>query len=301
LTRKDELHLLVDVLSEYECSHLLGAVGRVVQGEPFWEEDIGLLYDQYVKLRRLNFRQGSGIGTKQTTPESAFVPIPVSPPSADGCDKIKLPPCLPLEGSLAGALTHRRSRRSYSGASISAVTLSTLLSYSCGVTDRTSAYRYNDFPLRSFPSHGGLQSPEVYLSVQAVEDLPSGLYRYRPLGHLLETCTAESYRRELTAAAFNEAAVDNAAVVLVITGCYERLQWKYGERSYRFMCIDSGFLAQNVYLVAEALGLGVCAISGFVQDSVEEMLRLEPRREIPLMLLTVGIRADRTSGPAAVT
>lgn len=296
MTRKDELHRLVDVLSEYECSHLLGAVGRVVQGERFWEDDIGLLYDQYVKLRRLNFRQGSGIGTKQAAPESAFVPIPVSSASVNGREQVELPASFSLESSLAATLGCRRSRRDYSGAAISTETLSTLLSYSCGITGYAAAYRYSKFPLRSFPSHGGLQSPEVYLSAEAVEGLPAGLYRYRPLGHLLETCAAGSHRAELTAAAFNEAAVANASVVLIITGCYERLQWKYGERSYRFMCIDCGFLAQNVYLVAEALGLGACAISGFIQDSVEEMLRLDSRREIPLMLLTLGVLADRTSG-----
>ena len=96
MTPKNELHRLVNILSDYECSHLLSAMGRVVEGQPFWEEDMGLLYDQYVKLRRLNFRQGSGICTKQTTPESAFVSIPISPAQVDGGEQIGLPPHLPL-------------------------------------------------------------------------------------------------------------------------------------------------------------------------------------------------------------
>jgi nitroreductase len=43
---------------------------------------------------------------------------------------------------------------------------------------------------------------------------------------------------------------------------------------------------------AEALGLGACAISGFAQDGIEELLGLDDKEEIVLMLLTVGVRQD---------
>lgn len=92
-------------------------------------------------------------------------------------------------------------------------------------------------------------------------------------------------------AGFGEHYSDDAAAVLVLTGVYERLRWKYGERSYRFVCLDAGFVGQNIYLVAEALGLGTCAVSGFAQDVVETMLGVDGRSEIALALLTVGTRS----------
>jgi SagB-type dehydrogenase family enzyme len=183
----------------------------------------------------------------------------------------------------------RRSRRDYSGASISPSQLSALVHYACGITGFAPAYRFTELPLRSFPSHGGLQAPEVYLSVQAVDGLPPGIYHYHVISHALESINPGNHSQRLCALAFNESYVESAAVVFLITGCYERLRWKYGERAYRFMCVDTGFLGENLYLVAEALGLGACAVSGFAQDAVEKLLSIDGKNEVALMLLTVGV------------
>ncbi|MBW7883909.1 MAG: SagB/ThcOx family dehydrogenase, partial [Caldilineaceae bacterium] len=82
--------------------------------------------------------------------------------------------------------------------------------------------------------------------------------------------------------------VASAAAVFLISGYYERLRWKYGERAFRYMCMDVGFLAQNIYLVGEALKLGVCAIAGFVDDAVEDLLGINGQDEVGLLLVTVG-------------
>ena len=74
-------------------------------------------------------------------------------------------------------------------------------------------------------------------------------------------------------------------------GNHERLRWKYGERAYRFLCIDAGVLPEDLLLTAEALGLGACAISGFADDLVEELLEINGRDEIALLLVTVGVAA----------
>ena len=54
------------------------------------------------------------------------------------------------------------------------------------------------------------------------------------------------------------------------------------------MCMDVGFVGENLYLCAEALGLGACAISGFAQDKAEELLGIDGKGEIALMLMTLG-------------
>ena len=56
--------------------------------------------------------------------------------------------------------------------------------------------------------------------------------------------------------------------------------------------MDVGFLGENLYLVAEALNLGACAISGFAQDAAEELLGVDGKRELALLLLTIGMRSD---------
>ena len=174
--------------------------------------------------------------------------------------------------------------------------LSTLLQHACGITGFVAAYNFTRLPLRSFPSHGGLQAPEIYLSAQAVDGLSAGIYHYHVIDHVLESLNPGNHRQKLCTLAFNERHVESSAVVFLITGYYERLRWKYGERAYRFMCIDAGFLGENLYLVAEALELGACAISGFAQDGVEELLGIDGKEEMALMLLTIGVRQDIEGG-----
>jgi SagB-type dehydrogenase family enzyme len=51
--------------------------------------------------------------------------------------------------------------------------------------------------------------------------------------------------------------------------------------------IEVGHAAQNVYLQAEALGLGTCAIGAFTDSSVKKILNL-PDKEEPLYLMPIG-------------
>lgn len=93
----------------------------------------------------------------------------------------------------------------------------------------------------------------------------------------------------LRTACLGQPFLETAAVTVIVTGCFDRLRWKYGERAYRYMCMDIGYLGQSLYLVGEALGLGVCAIAGFMDDALEHILGVDGRDEIPLLLTTVGV------------
>ena len=123
---------------------------------------------------------------------------------------------------------------------------------------------------------------------QAVDSVPVGLYHYHPVDHVLEFLKLGNHGPTLRTVTFDQPYMETSAVVFLITGYYERLRWKYGERSYRFLCLDIGFLGENIYLTAEALGLGACAHSGFEQDAIEELLDIDGKDEIALLLLTVG-------------
>jgi SagB-type dehydrogenase family enzyme len=292
-TAKDQLHRLVDLLSDYECAYLRSAVRDVVAGERFWEGDSGLLYHEYVKQRF--FRVGRNAPrTTSATDRHAFVPMCITKSYAAN-EQISLPQPPALTGLLQDALLHRRSRRDYQDSAIGLAQLSALLHYGCGITASVPAYGFDSLPLRTFPSHGGLQSPEVYVAARAVKGLEAGIFHYEPRSHSLELLQRGDYGTELRALAFGEAYVAQAAVVFLVTAVYDRLRWKYGERAYRFACTDVGFLGENLYLVAEDLGLGACAVSGFAQDAAEQIIDVDGKQELVLLLLTVGVLEDRPS------
>jgi SagB-type dehydrogenase family enzyme len=79
-----------------------------------------------------------------------------------------------------------------------------------------------------------------------------------------------------------------AGVCLVISGLFQRARWKYRERTYRYVLIEVGHLGQNLYLMAQALGLGACTIGAFRDEAVNALLGLDGVEEAALYLVTIG-------------
>ena len=73
----------------------------------------------------------------------------------------------------------------------------------------------------------------------------------------------------------------------MITGVYQRTQRKYGERGRRYVHIEVGHVAQNVYLQAEARGLGTVMMGAFSDAQIQAALELPADHE-PLGLMPIG-------------
>jgi len=299
MTAKEEIIQLIGALSEYECDHLLAAFQNVAAGQRFWEAEISAVYNEYVKTR-MSQTELEAIPAAPVTEAGIFTPIPLVK-SYPGTERITLLPPAQVEMPLGKVLVKRRSRRDYTGDAISGVQLATLLHYGCGVTGAIPGYGYRRIPLRAFPSSGGLQAPEIYLSIQAVEDVAPGLYHYHAVDNVLELMRPGQHGPTLCAMGLKQPYLQTASVVFLITGCFERVRWKYGQRAYKYMCMDAGYLGQNLYLIAEALGLGACGIAGFVDDGMEKLLDLDGCNEMILLLTTVGKLQPDTDVAEAAT
>lgn len=203
--------------------------------------------------------------TAHTAPRSATIALPKA--SIDGA------------GSLAAILEKRRSVREFAHCSLSLEAAGQLLWAAQGVTSPSGG--------RTAPSAGALYPLETYWVAGRVEGLAAGVYRYRAQGHSLRTHTVGDRRRELANAALGQTAALEAPAVLVLAALYARTARKYGVRAERYVHIEVGHAAQNVYLQAQALGLGTVIIGAFDDDAVRGALELA-EHEAPLALLPVG-------------
>jgi SagB-type dehydrogenase family enzyme len=181
--------------------------------------------------------------------------------------------------SLERALHRRESVRDFTARSLSQEQVSQLLWAAQGITRLDGG--------RTVPSAGGLYPLELYLVVGDVDGLESGLYRYRPGSHDLVPVGAGDHRSQLAAAALRQSWMREAPVTLVFAAVYARTTGKYGERGRKYVHMEVGHAAQNVYLEAAAMGLGTTFVGAFHDNQVKGILGL-PASEHPLGLMPVG-------------
>jgi SagB-type dehydrogenase family enzyme len=192
------------------------------------------------------------------------------------------------ELSVEGALARRRSVRDFRAEPLGLSAVSQLLWASQGISGPRG--------LRTAPSAGALYPLELYLVAGAVSGLAPGVYRYDPRRHRLFPHATGDPRRQLARAALDQDWVAEAPAILLVAAVYERTARKYGRRAPRYVHMEVGHAAQNVYLQAEALGLGTCAVGAFDDRRLAQVLAL-PKDVEPQLVLPVGLPAGEKRGP----
>ena len=186
-----------------------------------------------------------------------------------------------LEGDVPveRALAARRSVREYRNVPLELTDLAQLVWAAQGVTDPAG--------YRTSPSAGALYPLELYVVAGEVVGLEAGVYRYVPTGHRLVRHAGGDARGAVARAALLQGWIADAPAILALVGVAERSAGKYGDRAPRYVHMEVGHAAQNVYLQAEALGLGTCMVGAFVDGQLKRVLAL-PEAAAPLALLPVG-------------
>lgn len=183
-------------------------------------------------------------------------------------------------------LKDRESRRQYTEESFSLAELSFLLYATQGVKEVVGdGYA----TLRPVPSAGARHPFETTLAVNRVETLTPGLYRYLPLDHQLTFLEASDQLLGLLAEAnLGQRFVGQSAVVFIWSCIPYRAEWRYMSHAHKHMLIDVGHICQNLYLAAEALGAGTCAIGAYDQAAMDTLLELDGVDEYVVYLAPVG-------------
>jgi len=181
------------------------------------------------------------------------------------------------------ALNVRRSTRSFTRERISIDDVSLLMWASSGKTaNGTTA------ATRTVPSAGGIYPIRVYLLARDVESLEQGVYRYDYRAHAVTLEKPGDFSKALCQAAIGQTFVRTAPACIIITANPELARRVYGERgTERYIHMDAGHAAQNIYLIAASLSLGTVEVGAFIDERVKMVLGLG-EEEVPLLILPVG-------------
>jgi len=199
---------------------------------------------------------------------------------ASGEGEVALPePRRDGEFAVERALALRRSVREFAPKPLPLAAVSQLLWAAQGVTHPDG--------LRTAPSAGALYPLEVFLVASAVVGVEPGVYRYAPRRHRLTLHLAGDVRAEVVEATRGQDWVAEAPAIVVLAGVIQRTSQKYGARAPRYVHMEMGHAAQNIYLQATALGLGTTLVGAFRDDQLAKVLGL-PKRVEPLGLLPIG-------------
>lgn len=183
------------------------------------------------------------------------------------------------------AIELRRSIRSYSGQSLAIDELAYLLWCTQGVQKVVM----DSATLRNVPSAGARHALETFLLLNNVDGMNPGIYRYLALEHMLTEINLQPELADrVTEACFGQKMVKACPAVFIWVAVICRMNWRYASRGYRYILLDAGHVCQNLYLAAESLGCGVCAIGAYSDDGINKILNLDGREHFVVYMAALG-------------
>lgn len=226
----------------------------------------------------------------RTTDQSRGVPPPpVEKPAPPEAPRTPLPPFEDFRDlaqvDLLTAIARRESRRRFSPEPLSLGELAFLLWATQGVRRIVSPA----VALRTVPSAGARHALETYVCAMRVEGLEVAIYRYLPVEHdLVLVRSVAGLPSRLTEACFGQTFAGQAAATFLWTAIPYRMEWRYGQASYKVIALDAGHVCQDLYLGCEAVGAGTCAIGAYDQQACDALLGVDGRDEFTVYVAPVG-------------
>ncbi len=219
---------------------------------------------------------------KQLPKPSPELPVP------EGARRIALPKPAELHippVDLRTALENRQSVRKYSDQPLNLEELAFLLWCTQGIKtiDDKASFR------RMVPSAGARHAFETYLLINRVEGVEPGLYRYLASEHcLIEMDRSPDLPERLVNACEAQSKIKFSAVSFFWAAVPFRMTWRFCERGYRYLFLDAGHVCQNLYLAAEAVDCGVCAVAAYNDEQLNNTLKLDGENQFIIYVATLG-------------
>lgn len=169
--------------------------------------------------------------------------------------------------------------------------LSRLLLCSYGLTAKMRSSG-GEMYLRAAPSAGGLYPAEVYIIANNRSFLAPGIYNYQPQTHsLVHFWESDQVWNRLQVACFSHPVFRITDLAIVTSAVFYRSAWRYQDRAYRRIFLDTGHLLGNIELAGAINDFRPYLIGGFDDQAVNDLLYLPQDQEgaiavIPLLDLT---------------
>ncbi len=198
-------------------------------------------------------------------------------------EPIDLVPDLPFEEFPLGPGPHQRPLDS---ALLPPIVgrLSRLLFYTGGATGVSRAEEGIHL-FRAAPSAGALYPTEIYIVPGPGSGLTSAVYDYAVHRHQLVPVFEDEVFEEIAASCWDSPAFAVAEAVVILTGVYARSSWRYHDRAYRRVLLDTGHILGNLSLAAESEGWRAAPVAGFEDERLSRLLFLDPAEEGVLVVV----------------
>ena len=221
----------------------------------------------------------------QSTTKLTKVNVTPTPATVQLTQPIALPkPSTSGKMSVEATMFNRRSRRDFVDSSLSLKQIGQMLWAAQGVTVNWGG--------RTAPSAKSAYPLTLYLAVYKVEGLAAGIYKYIPGDrdpvHQVVLTKSGELKSEV-AGAIGQNAASNPPAIIMVTGDMDKMAKAFNNtRVDNNVYLEAGHAAQNLYLQAESLGLGMVTIAGFSQDKVKSVMGL-PGSETVIYAIPFGI------------
>src|SRR5919108_1186852 len=166
--------------------------------------------------------------------------------------------------------------------------LAEILFFSAGIT-REIKYPFSTYYMRAASATGALYPIELYVVCQDLPNLKAGVYHFGPADFSLTQIRTGDYRAELGAAAGDNMTIITSPITIIFTSIAWRNAWKYRARSYRHWFWDSGVIAANLLATTVSMALPTRLIIGFIDDNINQLLRLEDQKEAAVAMAAIGV------------
>lgn len=146
---------------------------------------------------------------------------------------------------------------------------------------------------RTVPSAGGLYPCHLYVSLDQIHGIETGVYYFDPIGFCLVPLSGPGQNLDKNLEDFgiletNTLVPGNPRISFMITASFYTSAWKYRQRAYRYMLLDAGHLVENLDLALKLYGVAHSVLYDFSDQALSGILGLDPDQEVPLVCVSAG-------------